>query len=91
MASTASARKRARQAALRNARCSSQRSALRTAIKRVVAAIDAADRQGAESAYRRAIPLLNAMCSKGLIHKNKRDRHQSRLNKRLHHFLQQIG
>ncbi len=49
MANIKSAKKRARQAVKRNARNSSARSALRTSIKKVVNAIAAKDKAGAES------------------------------------------
>jgi small subunit ribosomal protein S20 len=49
LANIKSAKKRARQAVKRNARNSSARSALRTSIKKVVNAIAAKDKAGAES------------------------------------------
>ena len=49
MANTAQARKRARQAVKLNAHNSSQRSALRTAVKKVLKALDANDAAGANN------------------------------------------
>ena len=80
MANIKSAKKRARQAGKRNARNSSARSALRTAIKKVVNAIAAKDKAGAEAAYKSAEPIMDRSSSRGLIHKNKASRHKSRLS-----------
>jgi small subunit ribosomal protein S20 len=80
LANIKSAKKRARQAVKRNARNSSARSALRTAIKKVVNAITAKDKAGAEAAYKSAEPIMDRSSSRGLIHKNKASRHKSRLS-----------
>ena len=79
MANIKSAKKRARQAVKRNARNSSARSMLRTSIKKVVNAIAAKDKSGAEAAYKAAEPVMDRYASRGLIHKNKASRHKSRL------------
>ena len=80
MANIKSAKKRARQAVKRNARNASSRSMLRTAIKKVVVAIEAKDKQGAQEAYKNAEPIMDRYSSRGLIHKNKASRHKSRLS-----------
>ena len=80
MANIKSAKKRAKQAAVRNARNSAQRSMLRTAVKKVVKAIDAKDAAAAEAAFAIAQPILDRYASRGLIHKNKAARHKARLN-----------
>jgi len=80
LANIKSAKKRARQAVKRNARNSSARSALRTSIKKVVNAIAAKDKAGAEAAYKAAEPIMDRESSRGLIHKNKAARHKSRLS-----------
>lgn len=80
MANTAQARKRARQAEKHRQHNASQRSELRTATKKVVAAIGAKDKAAAEAAYKAAVPVLDAMARKGYIHKNKAARHKSRLS-----------
>jgi small subunit ribosomal protein S20 len=56
---------------------------LRTAIKKVVAAIDAGDADAAKEAYKGAVPLIDRMAGKGLIHANKAARHKSRLNQHI--------
>ena len=83
MANTAQARKRAKQAELHRQRNASQRSTLRTAIKKVAAAINAGDANAAKEAYKTAVPLIDRMAGKGLIHANKAARHKSRLNQHI--------
>lgn len=80
MANTPQARKRARQAVARNARNASQRSAMRTAVKKVVYALEATDAEAAQEAYKNAVPILDRMAGKGLIHRNKAARYKHRLN-----------
>lgn len=80
MANIASAKKRARQ----NLKCrlhnNSQRSMLRSQMKRVTAAIAKRDKESALQAYKEAVPVIDKMSNKGIIHKNKAARHKSRLN-----------
>lgn len=83
MANIASAIKRARQSEKLRLHNASQRSFLRTQMKKVVTAIEDNDREAAENAYKAAIPVIDAMVGKGIIHKNKAARHKSRLNSRL--------
>ena len=80
MANIASAKKRARQAEKSRLHNASQRSMLRTQIKKVINAIEAKDKEAASDAYRATVPVIDAMVSKGIIHKNKAARHKSRLN-----------
>lgn len=80
MANSAQARKRARQAEDARQRNAGQRSMMRTYVKKVVAAIAAGNKEGAADAYKAAVPVLDRMADKGLIHKNKAARHKSRLN-----------
>ena len=83
MANSVSARKRARQAEKHRLRNASQRSAMRTAIKKVNTAIDAGDKAAAENAYKAAVPAIDKSVGKGLIHRNKAARHKSRLNAKI--------
>ncbi|MCZ6887808.1 MAG: 30S ribosomal protein S20 [Gammaproteobacteria bacterium] len=80
MANSAQARKRARQAESRRMLNASQRSMYRTYLKKVDAAIDAGDKQAASEALAIAMPIVDKMVSKGIIHRNKAARHKSRLN-----------
>lgn len=79
MANIQSAKKRARQAEASRLRNASQRSMLRSSIRKVVKAIESKDKPGAEAAYQAAVPVLDRYASRGLIHKNKAARHKSRL------------
>lgn len=80
MANIASAKKRARQAEKTRLQNASKRSMLRTQIKKVVSAIEAKDKEAAQSAYTATVPVIDAMVSKGIMHKNKAARQKSRLN-----------
>ncbi|EQD78823.1 Ribosomal protein S20 [mine drainage metagenome] len=79
MANIKSAKKRARQSEQRRMRNVSARSMVRTAIKKVVTAIEAKDKAAAVTAYAAAEPVMDRHASRGLIHKNKANRHKSRL------------
>ena len=83
MANSAQAIKRARQAEKRRQRNTSQKSGMRTSIKKVIAAINAGDREAASQAYAAAVPVIDSAASKGLIHANKAARHKSRLNQHI--------
>ncbi|WP_374011892.1 30S ribosomal protein S20 [Pseudoxanthomonas koreensis] len=83
MANIKSAKKRAKQTVVRNQRNTSQRSMLRTAVKKVIKALDANDAATAQEAFKSAQPLLDRMSARGLIHRNKAARHKSRLNARI--------
>ena len=83
LANTAQAKKRARQAIKHRELNTAQRSTLRTAVKKVVKSIAAGSKTEAEAAYKAAVPIVDTMSGKGLIHKNKAARHKSRLNARI--------
>jgi len=83
LANTAQATKRARQAEMSRQSNASQRSTMRTYIKKVLSAIKAGDRESAVTAYAAAVPVIDSAAGKGLIHVNKAARHKSRLN---HHI-----
>lgn len=83
MANIKSAKKRARQSEQRRLRNVSARSMVRSALKKVVKAIDAKDKAAATSAYAAAVPVMDRYAARGLIHKNKAARHKSRLNAKI--------
>ena len=56
---------------------------VRTYIKRVDAAVGSGDAAAAAEALESAMPVIDKMVSKGIMHKNKAARHKSRLNKRV--------
>ncbi len=80
MANSPQAKKRARQAEKRRTHNASLRSLVRTNIKKVIAAINTGDAEQARAAYDSAVPVIDRMADKGIIHKNKAARHKSRLN-----------
>lgn len=80
MANTNQAKKRVRQAAKHRTHNASRRAMLRTYIKQVVAAIEKKDLKAARAAFKTAVPVIDKMAMKGLIHKNKAARHKSRLS-----------
>ena len=80
MANSPQAKKRARQAERRRSHNASLRSLVRTQIKKVIAAVDTGDAEQAKAAYASAVPVIDRMADKGIIHKNKASRHKSRLN-----------
>lgn len=80
MANLRQAAKRARQAEKRRQQNASQRAEMRTYVKRVVNAIARGDKEGAETAYKAAVPVIDQVAHKGLVHQNKAARHKSRLN-----------
>jgi small subunit ribosomal protein S20 len=59
------------------------RSKMRTFLKKVSTAIESGDRAAAEASYKAAVPVLDSMVNKGIVHKNKAARHKSRLNTRI--------
>ncbi len=83
MANTAQARKRIRQAEKRRSVNGSMRSSMRTACKRVVKAVAGKDTAQARAAFDAAVPEIDRMARKGIIHKNKAARQKSRLNRQL--------
>lgn len=83
MANTAQAKKRARQAEKHRQHNASLRSMMRTQIKKVVKAIAEDRKEDAQKHYAEAIPVIDRMARKGLIHKNKAARHKSRMNSHL--------
>ena len=83
MANSAQAKKRARQGEKHRLLNASQRSKLRTYIKKVIAAVSSGNAKLAQEAYKDAVPVIDAAVNKGLIHKNNAARNKSRLNARV--------
>ena len=80
LANSPQSKKRARQAEKRRHHNASMRSMVRTYLKGVIAAISSGDASAAQAAYNDAVPVIDRMADKGIIHKNKAARHKSRLN-----------
>lgn len=83
MANSAQSKKRARQADKRGELNASQRSTMRTAMKKVINAVAAGDKEAATTAYKTAVPAIDHGVSQGLIHKNAAARYKSRMNNQL--------
>jgi len=81
VANIKSAAKRARQAERRRQHNIALKSRMRSAMKKVVNALNASDVEAAEANYRAAVPEIDRAAGKGLIQNNKAARHKSRLNK----------
>ncbi|ALS00844.1 30S ribosomal protein S20 [Enterococcus silesiacus] len=77
-----SAIKRVRTNANKNAQNSSQKNAMRTAIKKFEDAV-AAGADNVDALYTEAIKAVDMAETKGLIHKNKASRDKSRLSKKV--------
>jgi len=82
LANSLQARKRARQGENRRRHNASFKSMVRTYVKKVEAAINDGDQGQASAAYKEAVPVIDRMADKGIIHKNKAARLKSRLNTR---------
>lgn len=83
MPNTANAKKALRQSEARRLRNRTQRSSLRTVIKKFRDAAAGDDAEAAQSAFRLAVKRLDQSAAKGLIHANKAARTKSRLAKLL--------
>ena len=81
MANIKSARKRAKQAEKTRKHNMGLRSRMRTQIKNVLKAVEAGDKEAAQTAYKAAVPVIDSMVNKRIVTKNKAARHKSRLNK----------
>lgn len=79
MANSAQARKRARQSLKQRAHNASLRTAFRTAVKKVLKAVEAGDKIAAQEVYRQSTKVIDRIADKGVFHKNKAARHKSRL------------
>ncbi len=80
MANTAQTRKRARQAEAQHHHNVSLRSTFRTAIKKVVKAVQAGDKEAAQATYQASVGVIDRIADKKIVHKNKASRHKSRLS-----------
>jgi small subunit ribosomal protein S20 len=79
MANIKSAKKRARQAIGLRAHNMSLRTAVRTAMKNVVKAVSAGDKDVAAKTMRESQKVIDRVVAKGIMHRNAANRHKSRL------------
>ena len=83
MANSAQARKRARQSVKQRAHNASQRTAFRTAVKKVLKAVEAGDKTAAQVVFQESVKVIDRIADKGIYHKNKAARHKSRLSAKI--------
>jgi len=83
VANTKSAEKAARQAEKHRMRNVALRSRMRTAVRNVTAAVSAGNKAEAQASYREAVPVIDSLVNKQIIHRNKAARHKSRLAARV--------
>jgi small subunit ribosomal protein S20 len=79
MANIKSAQKRARQAIERRTHNMRLRTTIRTAIKNVVKAVAAGNKDAAAKTMRESQKIIDRVVAKGILHRNAGDRHKSRL------------
>lgn len=80
MANSAQARKRARQALKQRSHNASLRTAFRSAVKKVIKAVEAGDKAAAREVFQASVKVIDRIADKGVFHKNKAARHKSRLS-----------
>lgn len=83
MANTAQARKRARQSLKQRAHNASLRTAFRSAVKKVIKAVEGGDKLAAQVTFRESTRVMDRIADKGIFHKNKAARHKSRLSAKI--------
>ncbi len=83
MANTKSAEKAARQAEKHRTHNVTLRSRMRSAIRGVSDAIAAGKKDEAQKSYVVAVPIIDSMVNKQIVHRNKAARHKSRLAARI--------
>lgn len=83
MANSAQARKRARQTEKRRIQKAAQQSEMRTAMKKVLKAVATGNKPAAMAAFQAAIPQIDTMVTKGILHQNTAARYKHRLNNRV--------
>lgn len=79
MANSAQAKKRARQAEVTRQRNASERSALRTAVRKAKKAIEAGDKAAAAKQLIESQSTIDRIADKKIVHKNLASRTKSRL------------
>jgi small subunit ribosomal protein S20 len=80
VANTKQSKKRVRQSEKHRLHNVALRSMYRSAIKKVMLAIEKGGKEEATAAYKEAMPIVDKMVPKRIIHKNKAARHKSRLS-----------
>ena len=88
MAKSLSAKKRIRQNVKQQARNKAAKTSIKTAQKKVLAAVEQGDHQGAVDSCKAAVKALDRAASKGLIHRRAVARRKSKLTKKVNALAQ---
>ena len=56
---------------------------MRSAVRKVTAAVEGGNKEVAGTSYREAVPVIDSLVNKNIIHRNKANRHKSRLAARI--------
>jgi small subunit ribosomal protein S20 len=83
LANILSAKKRARQAVKRREHNTALRSRVRTAIRKVLKAVEAGDKEAAKASFAAVVPEIDRMANKGILQKNRAAHYKSQLNAKL--------
>jgi small subunit ribosomal protein S20 len=83
LANIKSAKKRARQAIKRRAHNVAMRSRVRTAIRRVIKALESGNKEVAKASFAAVVPEIDRMVGKGILKKNRAAHYKSQINARL--------
>jgi small subunit ribosomal protein S20 len=83
LANIQSAKKRARQAIKRRALNVTQRSQVRTAIRKCIKAIEAGNKEAAKAEFAVVVPQIDRMATKGILTKHRAAHYKSQINARL--------
>jgi small subunit ribosomal protein S20 len=83
LANIQSAKKRARQAIKRRAHNVALRSRVRTAIKRVLKAVESGNKDAAKATFAEVVPEIDRMAGKGILTKHRAAHYKSQLNAKL--------
>ena len=83
MANIKSAKKRARQAIKRRAHNVALRSQVRSAVRKVMKAIESGNKDAAKAEFVSVVPQIDRMATKGILRKSRAAHYKSQLNARL--------
>ena len=83
MANIKSAKKRARQAIKRRAHNVALRSQVRSAVRKVMKAIESGNKDVAKAEFVSVVPQIDRMATKGILRKSRAAHYKSQLNARL--------
>jgi small subunit ribosomal protein S20 len=83
LANIKSAKKRARQAIKRRAHNVALRSQVRSAVRKVMKAIESGNKDAAKAEFVSVVPQIDRMATKGILRKSRAAHYKSQLNARL--------